>query len=271
MVSIPPYWLGVTGLVPGIGFEVTVNRMAAIAAIEIVAVSPPPSVPPASPRSRTVAPGPAARSAKTESGRVLAPHVLVFPGKREVTAGYGDGTLGRGAELFDVPVIDEDAAEIAPESRMLRAGVEANSWRCSLPRAAVAGKAGLFVTCFGEDAAALFDADALNPHDVELKRSVPAGPRRHPVVRRRRKLVEALPQAGADALGPDPCRRRRGPTLKSKLSLEERLPDGAIFLRIAAWLSGSSRGTCSPMPTCVASTTRTRLRVSSIAQVAGKR
>lgn len=62
------------------------------------------------------------------------------------------------------------AREIVPASRTLRAGVEADSRRCSLPRAAAAGKAGLFVTCLDEDAVALFDADALNPHDVELKR-----------------------------------------------------------------------------------------------------
>jgi mono/diheme cytochrome c family protein len=115
--------------------------------------------------------------AKTESGRVLAPHVLVYPGEDRASLGYGTRIYSREAVLFHVPVIDEDSGQIVPESTMLRAGGEAYSRRCSLPRAAVAGKAGLFVTCLGEDAVALFDADALNPHDVELKRwSVPAGP-----------------------------------------------------------------------------------------------
>lgn len=114
--------------------------------------------------------------AKTASGRVLAPHVLVFPGEPEVSSGYGGGE-GREPEVFHVPVIDEDAASVLAESRTLRVGLDGSPTRCALPRAAVAGRAGLFVTCLGEDSVVLFDADAINPHDVELKKwSVPAGP-----------------------------------------------------------------------------------------------
>ncbi|MDF2693025.1 MAG: Surface antigen protein [Labilithrix sp.] len=114
--------------------------------------------------------------AKAESGRVFAPHVLVFPGEQEVSSGYGGGE-GREAEVFHVPVIDEDSATIVAESKTLRGGFDSPNQRCALPRAATAGKAGLFVTCLGEDTVMLLDADAMNPHDVVLKRwSVPAGP-----------------------------------------------------------------------------------------------
>ncbi len=114
--------------------------------------------------------------AKTESGRVLAPHVLVFSGEAEVSSGYGGGE-GREAEVFHVPVIDEDSGKLLGESKTLRAGLEGEAARCALPRAATAGKAGLFVTCLGEDKVFLLDADAVNPHDVVLKKwSVPSGP-----------------------------------------------------------------------------------------------
>ncbi|MBX3204998.1 MAG: c-type cytochrome [Labilithrix sp.] len=114
--------------------------------------------------------------AKTETGRVFAPHVLVFPGEPEVSSGYGGGDEGRESEVFHVPVIDEDSATIVGESRTLRAGL-AGTARCALPRAAVTGRAGLFVTCLGEDSVVLLDSDAINPHDVKVKKwSVPAGP-----------------------------------------------------------------------------------------------
>ncbi|MCW5833276.1 MAG: c-type cytochrome [Labilithrix sp.] len=114
--------------------------------------------------------------AKTASGRVLAPHVLVFPGEPEVSSGYGGGQ-GREPEVFHVPVIDEDAASVLGGSRTLRGGLDGAAARCALPRAAVTGRAGLFVTCLGEDSVVLFDSDAINPHDVTLKKwSVPAGP-----------------------------------------------------------------------------------------------
>jgi mono/diheme cytochrome c family protein len=114
--------------------------------------------------------------AQADTGRIFVPHVLVFSGEAEVTSGYGGGA-GREAELFHVAVVDEDAAKIVPESRILRGGLEGAVHRCALPRAAAVGKEGLFVTCLGEDTVELFDADAVNPHDVGLKRwSVPAGP-----------------------------------------------------------------------------------------------
>jgi mono/diheme cytochrome c family protein len=114
--------------------------------------------------------------AKTESGRILAPQVLVFAGEKAVSEGYGGGEVGRAAETFHVAVIDEDAARPVPESKMLRAGFD-ESTRCVLPRAATVGKAGLYVTCLGENTVQLFDADALNPQDVRLARwQVPAGP-----------------------------------------------------------------------------------------------
>jgi mono/diheme cytochrome c family protein len=108
-------------------------------------------------------------------GRIFAPHALVFPGEREVSSGYGGGS-GREAEVFNVPVIDEDAAKVVAESKMLRAGMS-EATRCALPRSATVGKAGLFVTCLGENTALLLDTDAVNPHDVVLKKwAVPAGP-----------------------------------------------------------------------------------------------
>jgi mono/diheme cytochrome c family protein len=116
--------------------------------------------------------------ARTETGRVLAPHVLAFTGDpAENSSGYGGGSEGREAEVFHIPVIDEDAAKTMPESMGLAAGLETTPGKCALPRAAVVGKAGIFVTCLGDDVVALFDADAVNPHDVALGRwSVPSGP-----------------------------------------------------------------------------------------------
>ena len=114
--------------------------------------------------------------AKADTGRVFAPHVLVFPGEPQVSSGYGGGE-GRESEVFHVPVIDEDSGKLLAESTILRAGLEAPPPRCALPRAATVGNAGLFVTCLGEDSVVLFDADAVNPHDVALKKwSVPSGP-----------------------------------------------------------------------------------------------
>jgi mono/diheme cytochrome c family protein len=115
--------------------------------------------------------------AMSDSGRVLAPQALVFTGDpSEQSSGYGGGE-GREAELFHVAVLDEDAAKVVPGTNVLRAGSGGDSAKCALPRAARAGKAGLFVTCLGEDAVTLVDARAANPQDVELARwSVPAGP-----------------------------------------------------------------------------------------------
>jgi mono/diheme cytochrome c family protein len=116
--------------------------------------------------------------ARAESGRVFAPHVLVFTGDpAENSSGYGGGSEGREAEVMHIPVIDEDAAKVVSESMRLAAGLDGQAGRCALPRAATVGKAGLFVTCLGENVVALFDADAVNPHDVPLGRwSVPSGP-----------------------------------------------------------------------------------------------
>jgi len=119
--------------------------------------------------------------ARAESGRVFAPHVLAFTGDAsESTDGYGAGSEGREAEVFHVPVIDEDAGKLVAGSMALAAGRQQPGTRaakCALPRAAAVGKAGLFVTCVGDDVVALYDADAVNPHDVELGRwSVPSGP-----------------------------------------------------------------------------------------------
>ena len=109
-------------------------------------------------------------------GRVFAPHVLAFTGDPgETSSGYGSG--GNDAEAFHVPVIDEDDAKVVPGSMTVRAGLSTMRGRCSLPRAATVGKAGLFVTCLGDDLVELFDADAVNVRDVEVARwSVPAGP-----------------------------------------------------------------------------------------------
>ncbi len=116
--------------------------------------------------------------ARTESGRILAPHVLAFTGDpTESSDGYGGGSAGRESEVFHVPVIDEDAARIIPDSMRISAGLENLPSRCALPRAATVGKAGLYVTCLGDDAVTLFDAQAVNPHEVALGRwSVPSGP-----------------------------------------------------------------------------------------------
>jgi mono/diheme cytochrome c family protein/cytochrome c553 len=116
--------------------------------------------------------------ARAESGRIFAPHVLAFTGDpAENSSGYGGGGEGREAEVFNVPVIDEDAAKVLPQSTRLAGALEGIPGKCALPRAATVGKAGLFVTCLGDDVVALFDADAVNPHEVALGRwSVPSGP-----------------------------------------------------------------------------------------------
>lgn len=116
--------------------------------------------------------------ARAESGRVFAPHVLAFTGDpQENSSGYGGGGEGREAEVFNVPVIDEDAAKVLPQSKRLSGALDGIPGKCALPRAATVGKAGLFVTCLGDDVVALFDADAVNPHEVALGRwSVPSGP-----------------------------------------------------------------------------------------------
>jgi mono/diheme cytochrome c family protein len=115
--------------------------------------------------------------ARAESGRVFAPHVLAFTGDpTESSSGYGGGSEAGAAEVFNVPVIDEDAAKVIPASKWLTTTFAAPD-RCALPRAATVGKAGLFVTCLGDDVVALFDADAVNPHEVAVGRwSVPSGP-----------------------------------------------------------------------------------------------
>lgn len=114
--------------------------------------------------------------AKTDTGHILAPHVLVFPGENMPSEGYGGSPEGREAEVFHIPVIDEDAGKVVSNSANLRTGFE-RSLKCALPRAATVGKSGLFVTCLGEDTVHLYDADALNPHDVPVaKWKVPSGP-----------------------------------------------------------------------------------------------
>ncbi len=115
--------------------------------------------------------------AKSDGGRIFAPQVLVFSGDASApTDGYGGGAELRAPEVFHVPVIDEDAATVVAESTRIRVGA-GHETRCALPRAAAVGKAGLFVTCLGEDAVTLYDASMLHPDDVELARwNVPAGP-----------------------------------------------------------------------------------------------
>jgi mono/diheme cytochrome c family protein len=115
--------------------------------------------------------------AKSDGGRIFAPEALVFSGDpSSASEGYGGGGSGLDAEVFHVPVIDEDAARVVDESRLIRAG-GAETARCALPRAATVGKAGLFVTCLGEDSVALFDGAMLHPDAVELGRwKVPSGP-----------------------------------------------------------------------------------------------
>jgi len=116
--------------------------------------------------------------ARAESGRVFAPHVLAFTGNAEETSsGYGGDGEGRDSEVFHVPVIDEDAATIVAGSMRVTDTMVELPNRCALPRSATVGKAGLFVTCLGEDVVSLYDARAVNPHDVELARwKVPSGP-----------------------------------------------------------------------------------------------
>jgi mono/diheme cytochrome c family protein len=115
--------------------------------------------------------------ARSETGRVFAPHVLAFTGDpSERSSGYGGGE-GLEPEVFHVPVIDEDASKIIPESLRLSARLQNLPSRCALPRAAAVGKAGLFVTCLGDDVVTLYDAQAVNPHEVAVGRwSVPSGP-----------------------------------------------------------------------------------------------
>ena len=116
--------------------------------------------------------------ARSESGRIFAPQVLAFTGEpTESTDGYGGGDEGREAEIFHVPVIDEDAGRVLAGSMRLSVTVDNAPSRCALPRAAAVGKAGLFVTCLGDDVVALYDAQAVNPHEVAVGRwSVPSGP-----------------------------------------------------------------------------------------------
>ena len=117
--------------------------------------------------------------ARSESGRVFAPQVLAFTGDpEESSSGYGGGGSGRESEVFNVPVIDEDGARTLGESLRLSAIESVGPvTHCALPRAAAVGKAGLFVTCVGDNAVTLYDADAVNPHEVSLSKwSVPSGP-----------------------------------------------------------------------------------------------
>jgi len=116
--------------------------------------------------------------ARAETGRIFAPHVLAFTGDpAETSSGYGGGSEGREAEVFDVPVIDEDAAKVLTQSTRLSGALDGPIFKCALPRAATVGKAGLFVTCLGDDVVTLYDAEAVNPHEVQLGRwSVPSGP-----------------------------------------------------------------------------------------------
>jgi mono/diheme cytochrome c family protein len=115
--------------------------------------------------------------AKSDGGRIFAPQALVFTGDTSSPSeGYGGGGDLREPEVFHVPVIDEDAAAVVAESANMRAGAS-HETRCALPRAAAVGKAGLFVTCLGDDAVALYDAAMIHPDDVELARwKVPSGP-----------------------------------------------------------------------------------------------
>lgn len=84
---------------------------------------------------------------------------------QENSSGYGGGNEGMEAEVFHVPVIDEDAAKMVPGSMRLSAGLEgpAGLNRCSLPRAAAVGKAGLFVTCVGENVVAHLRCERRQP------------------------------------------------------------------------------------------------------------
>jgi cytochrome c peroxidase len=115
--------------------------------------------------------------AKADTGRIFAPQVLVFSDDPSTTSeGYGGGDSSREPEAFHVPVIDEDAASVVAESSRIRAGAERQP-KCALPRAAAVGRAGLFVTCLGEDSVVLYDATMVHPDQVEIARwRVPSGP-----------------------------------------------------------------------------------------------
>jgi mono/diheme cytochrome c family protein len=171
--------------------------------------------------------------AKSANGRIFAPHVLVFAGEAEASSGYGGGS-GREAEVFHVPVIDEDAGKVVPESKTLRIGIDGlpgQEARCALPRAATVGKAGLFVTCLGENQVQLFDADALNPQDVHLRTwSVPAGPTAIALDEARARAVvwsqfaHALTTIAIDTGGDV----EKGPIALSSLTLEREREDARL-------------------------------------------
>ena len=109
-------------------------------------------------------------------GRVLAPHVLVFPGEANlVSSGYGSSEASP-PELFDVAVIDEDAAKPVDDSLRLHSSFR-DAVHCALPRAAAVGKPGLMVTCLGADSVIALDERAVNAHETALRTwRVPEGP-----------------------------------------------------------------------------------------------
>jgi DNA-binding beta-propeller fold protein YncE/mono/diheme cytochrome c family protein len=152
---------------------------------------------PARPKAHTLSTGRSPAScqgfalAKTEGpgGRLLAPQVLVDPGRAEtVPSGYGNDN--QSTEEPDVAVVDVATGEpfeasltrTAPFFGWGRRGAEferAEAGQCLLPRATAydARTRSLLVTCLGADAVVAYDALAARPAGAEKRRwSVPGGP-----------------------------------------------------------------------------------------------
>lgn len=131
-------------------------------------------------------------------GRILAPQVLVDPGRvDERTAGYGDSNESP-PEVASVAVIDEDTAQPIVESLSVErdvrimAGTQRPRPACLLPRAAVVDSAsrGLFVACMGLDSVIEYDATSADPQQSERRRfPVAAGPTGLAVDTEGRRLV----------------------------------------------------------------------------------
>jgi DNA-binding beta-propeller fold protein YncE len=154
-------------------------------------------------------------------GRILAPQVLVDPGRAdERSAGYGSGG-SLPPEVADVAVVDDATEHALPASitatqdlRALAGGRKATT-DCLLPRAAavdpVTGE--LLVACLGIDALVAYDAASADPRSAETRRwAVASGPsavavdaagRRAVVWSQFDRILNVVPLGAADK-GKDP-------------------------------------------------------------------
>jgi cytochrome c peroxidase len=115
---------------------------------------------------------------RSPEGRIFAPHTLAFTDSMgESSGGYGSSP-GLEPEVFNVAVIDEDAATAMTESLAVSTMIASDETPCPLPRAAAAGKNGaLYVTCLGSNALIELDGSAVDPHYAELRNwKLPSGP-----------------------------------------------------------------------------------------------